>query len=950
MMNAATRCKWTLAALFVGALAGCGVMTIDVDVYTGPLSNHEDVQREQAAVTALAAKPLLAKLRYQLERSSRYTAGFALSTQYLGDPDALPRLQSSEDFIEPVEYKPVPRKPYYFLKHLSQDLGLESDETLGQEITFEDRSARCLKQFYFVSSQAAFVNKILAEYSGEREVNETNALAQILDTQQIELAAGRKSKEQFAKELEGAIANLRNTTVDPAWRTARGRPGSGLGALTVMYMARKTQLDLKTPRGRVPEQRYFPEEGELYDALIHFAQKTLFCANNYVLFNEKIGLPQAIQGSSDIALHGGIGPFQARDSYVTVLQTVGNSILVNLDELREQEAYSQTLSDRTKSEEHALNSVVTRNPYRVIQDLIQSLEAQEADLEQMGQGAPPPKPTTAAPAKAASLGSDAPPTVPVALAILTTDGKPITTVATTKPTTAPAAADLRVMALATPAKASPRQAAINAGPTSPPAPAETTPDKQRRLKDAIAAITEVAADLLKDALANPPRTPTVLLDRLRAAVQAKLAAATDDAKKASYQNALTVLSTVSDPIAATTTTPGAKTTKDVIDSVIAELRYEQIEAVREGGSDSEAAKRVAEALDIAYAQRAGMAYIRPASSYLKTSSPATSLQRDARLGFHNLLLEHMSHQIPFSEVLANGDAYRTILELDKQYWHNINTVRVAGGGDTNYVVAKDDIGNWYVKNYSADPKDIIKSAQGLALFALGPAIGAPDLVSKALNQDTSAKVAAGNPNAQNQVANNAQSSASKTNIQTQASVNPGSGSKTSQSQTQSPISTDAQSASVINKEFTSAKNTYQQQTTSQLSAVTAAAAGIKSSLTNAWHDDPKLNNEYGGLLKLLNKDGSTLTLNDKPPANETDGDKICDLLDSMRLFRNNLQTDINNDSKTFVSDTDGSDRKAALEDLRRVVSAGMSQTLTPRLQTVQQYQNALDLISSAQSQ
>ena len=46
-------------------------------------------------------------------------------------------------------------------------------------------------------------------------------------------------------------------------------------------------------------------------------------------------------------------------------------------------------------------------------------------------------------------------------------------------------------------------------------------------------------------------------------------------------------------------------------------------------------------------------------------------------------------------------------------------MRVAGAGNTNYVVAKDDIGNWYVKSYSADPEPIIKAAKSMALFATG---------------------------------------------------------------------------------------------------------------------------------------------------------------------------------------------------------------------------------------
>lgn len=58
-------------------------------------------------------------------------------------------------------------------------------------------------------------------------------------------------------------------------------------------------------------------------------------------------------------------------------------------------------------------------------------------------------------------------------------------------------------------------------------------------------------------------------------------------------------------------------------------------------------------------------------------------------------------------------------EIDKQYWQTVNSVKVNGAGRTNYVVTKDDIGNWYVKGYSADPQDIIKGAQSLALFSMG---------------------------------------------------------------------------------------------------------------------------------------------------------------------------------------------------------------------------------------
>ena len=63
-----------------------------------------------------------------------------------------------------------------------------------------------------------------------------------------------------------------------------------------------------------------------------------------------------------------------------------------------------------------------------------------------------------------------------------------------------------------------------------------------------------------------------------------------------------------------------------------------------------------------------------------------------------------------------------ISSIDKQFWQNINRVRLAAAGNTNYAVAKDDIGNWYVKAFSGDAAPIIRSAQRLALFASGASL------------------------------------------------------------------------------------------------------------------------------------------------------------------------------------------------------------------------------------
>jgi hypothetical protein len=117
-----------------------------------------------------------------------------------------------------------------------------------------------------------------------------------------------------------------------------------------------------------------------------------------------------------------------------------------------------------------------------------------------------------------------------------------------------------------------------------------------------------------------------------------------------------------------------------------------------------------------------MVHIRPAFAYLRSSYTSTSLQQDAGLDEKNMLSANAFKSLPFSNFFQSKyeqTKAKTRLEIDKQFWHNINRVSLRGGGITNYVLMKDDIGNWTVKNYSSDPEPIIKSARNLALFGLG---------------------------------------------------------------------------------------------------------------------------------------------------------------------------------------------------------------------------------------
>jgi hypothetical protein len=177
------------------------------------------------------------------------------------------------------------------------------------------------------------------------------------------------------------------------------------------------------------------------------------------------------------------------------------------------------------------------------------------------------------------------------------------------------------------------------------------------------------------------------------------------------------------------------TAKDVRDLWITLLEYEHDLALHDGNEAR--ADLVMEAIKAARAKREDMIFIRPAMAYLRTSFPATSLQSNPNLTWDNMLGGHMMRSIPFAPQIGeflNPDAKRDAritAEIDKQFWQNINRVRVAGGGNTNYAVVKDDIGNWYVKGYSANPEDIVQSAQNLALFSAGGKMGTPSLAPSA---------------------------------------------------------------------------------------------------------------------------------------------------------------------------------------------------------------------------
>lgn len=263
-------------------------------------------------------------------------------------------------------------------------------------------------------------------------------------------------------------------------------------------------------------------------------------------------------------------------------------------------------------------------------------------------------------------------------------------------------------------------------------------DKKTKLTNAKDKILEVKSDVLSKFNTTKERpTSEIVIWQLKAVLQAKGSdTAKNDADGEAYKDISQVVTECTQSIMDIKVADDndAKDTKDVFDQMVALLRHQHIQAVRNYGANSRQANDIDEALQLAYSYRSNMVYIRPPSAYLRNSYPSTSLQSNPGLAWKNMLGEHAWRSTPFIDNVLDLTGNKSqrglaIADIDKQYWQNINSVRVAGAGRTNYVVAKDDIGNWYVKRYSSNPEDIIQSAKKLALFNLNAMMN-PDLVSR----------------------------------------------------------------------------------------------------------------------------------------------------------------------------------------------------------------------------
>jgi hypothetical protein len=244
-------------------------------------------------------------------------------------------------------------------------------------------------------------------------------------------------------------------------------------------------------------------------------------------------------------------------------------------------------------------------------------------------------------------------------------------------------------------------------------------------RDVLGILVEARGDVLKRADERGDASPQAMLSLLADALRSRSDAVTGndaaaDKRKANLALAMKVVRETTPPQAPALAgvRNEAATQKDVVDDVLALLRYQRTQALASG--ETSRAASLDNAISRLNEDRADMAYLRPASAYLRSVYASTSLQAEPDVAWVNLLSRNTERALGGGKGSAFEREYiKTRGEIDKQHWQTINTVTLAGGGNVNYVLAKDDIGNWYVKAYSADAGDIFKSAQGLALFGLG---------------------------------------------------------------------------------------------------------------------------------------------------------------------------------------------------------------------------------------
>ncbi|MCC6785057.1 MAG: hypothetical protein IT457_19570, partial [Planctomycetes bacterium] len=147
--------------------------------------------------------------------------------------------------------------------------------------------------------------------------------------------------------------------------------------------------------------------------------------------------------------------------------------------------------------------------------------------------------------------------------------------------------------------------------------------------------------------------------------------------------------------------------RETLEGLASTLRYDlAVELARAG--ESARSKNLRTALEFVEEQLTRFVYLRHAAAYLRNAYPAPDLQTTPL---------HMQSRILGTEWNLPASRRKTAEQLDKQFWQSVNQIRLSGTGSTNYTLIKDDIGNWQVKAYEGDTRQLMQSLANLARFA-----------------------------------------------------------------------------------------------------------------------------------------------------------------------------------------------------------------------------------------
>lgn len=642
------------------------------------------------------------------------------------------------------------------------------------------------------------------------------------------------SSGEASARLQQVVGTLQLITAGGAEGLERGRLAEGIESLVGQYVSIN---DLRG--GQDGDPQIEAARRRLYDTLVQFAKKVLVIANNEVLFSEE---PRLTAVKPDL------------DRYTLVLQAVGNSIMVQANELSARAAHREQDYGRAEVEQEALRLALSRLDRGVIDAVLQDLEGQLEAARRDRTAAEQDKAAKEA-LKAAADQSVAALTAQQAAAVVdvgqkTTDlnmardllagiaaalgflrdrgagGVPAAVLAPGQTDSAQLVDDIKTVLdnrrAGAVAGSTEEQALARAHGYLVPAdfahlvPAAAPADRQAVFDQVLAQVeqneaqaTELVA-LSTTALRESQDAKTSIDGQLATAVGAQAAALADvaaadstletrdatmtrldaaipeirkkwleiqshvaggsarvtfgllvaeirralalaeapgddqPAKQETVDKLKAAVATLtamnppleSDALEGIPLKPGEQDSRAVLDKLIAILNHEHALAIRESGEQSARAGNIKASLEAAYAYRGNKVFIRPPSAYLRSSYPATSLQDNPGLVWSNRLGHHGLRTSPIFGFLYNrldvdNQEADIVADIDKQFWQTINSVRVAGAGDSNYVIAKDDVGNWYVKSYSSNPESIIRSARSLALFGLGSQFNGTNLLERA---------------------------------------------------------------------------------------------------------------------------------------------------------------------------------------------------------------------------